>query len=160
VRVRHAIAAPADRVWAAISAPGYLEDCHPFCERNPVTSWPGSGSRDEVHYLSGWVYERRFVRWIDGAGYDLEIGSRGEAASFVTWRIEPDGAGACALTITILPRPVGPAGLRRLASLVYVRPLLRRYLRSVVRGVEWFVVRGEPVTHDRFGSHPWFSART
>ncbi len=54
--------------------PGNLEPCHPFCLKNPVEHWPGPESRDEVHYLNGLVFERRFCRWLDGAGYDLEIG--------------------------------------------------------------------------------------
>ena len=69
------IAASADDVWAAISAPGNLEAAHPFCARNPVSVWPGSESRDQIHYLSGWVYERRFKRWIDRVGYDQATGS-------------------------------------------------------------------------------------
>lgn len=29
--------------------PGNLELCHPFCRSNPVQSWPGKDSIDEVH---------------------------------------------------------------------------------------------------------------
>ena len=89
VAVAGSIAAPADKVWGAISLPGNLEVCHPFCAKNPVDVWPGETSRDEVHYLSGWIFERRFCRWIDGVGYDLEIGRRGGGMSFVSWRILP-----------------------------------------------------------------------
>lgn len=151
-------AAPAD-VWAAISAPGNLEYAHPFCARNPVTVWPGSGSRDEVQYLSGWVYERRFTDWIDGVGYDLEIGSQGEQRSRVSWRITDGGAGRADLTITIRPRPIDrvPRLAQRAVQFGYVRPLLRRYLDSVVAGFEWWVTSGEPVPNNQFGRHPWFS---
>jgi len=74
VGVSGVINAPVGEVWAAISAPGNLELCHPFCAENPVEAWPGVGSRDEVHYLNGTVYTRRFHTWIDGVGYDLDIG--------------------------------------------------------------------------------------
>jgi hypothetical protein len=160
IRRTHPIAAPADAVWAAVSTPGHLADCHPFCERNPVSVWPGVGARDEIHYLSGWIYERRFVEWVDGAGYDLEIGSRGGPTSFVSWRIDPRGPDSCSLSISIRPHKIerGPVGLRWLLQLTYVRRMLHRYLDSVVRGVEWYVARGEPVSHDQFGVHPWFSA--
>jgi hypothetical protein len=30
-----------------------------------------------------WVYERRFRQWIDGIGYDLEIGRRGSITVFL-----------------------------------------------------------------------------
>lgn len=95
------IAAPAPRVWAAISMPGNLEAGHPFCATNPVMAWPGPGSHDEIHYLSGWVYERRFQRWIDGVGYDLEVGGHGEDKSLVSWRISPVDDATCTLGITV-----------------------------------------------------------
>ncbi|MDK1292926.1 MAG: hypothetical protein QGM46_11440 [Actinomycetota bacterium] len=78
VGVTQSIAWPSNDVWEAISTPGILELCHPFCQANPVTVWPGAGSLDEVHYFNGMVYERRFLEWIDGVGYSLEIGEHGQ----------------------------------------------------------------------------------
>ena len=89
VAVSQPITAPAENVWDAISMPGNLELCHPFCATNPVEVWPGEGSVDQIHYLRGWVFERRFCRWIEGVGYDLNIGRRGGSSSFVSWRIMP-----------------------------------------------------------------------
>ena len=155
------IAAPAEEVWAVISMAGNLAPCHPFCAENPVASWPGADSRDEIQYLSGWVYERRFRRWIDGVGYDLEIGGRGEKRSSVTWRIEPVDPASSTLTITIYPHVLQgvPAALRWLPYAAYVRPMLRRYLASVLGGFEWYVTHGEAVAHNQFGRHSWFSER-
>ncbi len=159
VAVALRIDAPADRVWEAISMPGNLEVCHPFCQRNPVEVWPGSESRDVIHYLSGWTYERRFRNWLDGVGYDLEIGEPGGRTSFVSWRITPFGERGCRLQISVEPHVLQhlPVVIRWLPHLAYVRPMLRRYLVSVVRGVEWYVTRGEPVARNQFGTHPWFS---
>ena len=161
VSVTRPIAASADDVWAVISAPGNLEFAHPFCESNPVTEWPGARSRDEVHYLSGWVYERQFRRWIDGVGYDLDIGARGEKTSFVSWRIWPVDEASSTLTITVHPHVLQgiPAAIRWLPHAAYLRPMLRRYLSSVVQGFEWYVTRGEAVPRNQVGSHPWFSGR-
>jgi len=75
VGVTRAIAAPSNGVWNVISSPGLLPLYHPFCSENLVNSWPGPGSSDEVHYFSGWVFERQITHWLDGVGYDLEIGS-------------------------------------------------------------------------------------
>ena len=154
------IAAPAEKVWDAISTRGNLELCHPFCERNPVQVWPGPDSRDEVHYLSGWVYERRFRRWYEGVGYDLEIGRRGGGTSLVSWRITPVDQDSCVLSITVYPHILQnwPAVLRWIPYTLRLRPMLKKYLESVVRGFEWYVVRGEPVSRNQFGRHPWFSA--
>jgi len=144
-----------------ISTPGHLEQVHPFCERNPVSRWPGKGSVDEVHYRSGWIYRRTFTDWIDGMGYDLEIGAEGEPISHVSWRIEPSGHAACELAISVWPRHLtNLPGVEPLIRLSVVGPMMRRYLRSVTKGISWFVTTGEPVSANQFGTHRWFSDRT
>jgi hypothetical protein len=160
VRAAQPIAAPAQQVWETISRPGNLELCHPFCEKNPVEVWPGPGSRDEVHYLSGWIYERRFYQWIEGVGYDLRIGSSGGGSSTVSWRISPSDEQNCILTITVYPHALQnvPVVIRWFPHVLGLRPRLKSYLESVVRGFEWYVTRGGPVSRDQFGKHPWFSA--
>jgi len=161
VAVARSIAAPAEKAWETISAPGNLELCHPFCTSNPVQEWPGDNARDEVHYLSGWVFERRFLRWIEGSGYDLEIGRRGGRMSLVTWRISSPENHGCVLRITVYPQALQrvPVVLRWIPHTLRLRPLLRSYLSSVTRGFEWYVTRGEPVPRNQFGTHPWFSGR-
>ena len=153
------IKAPAEKVWQAITAPGNLEDCHPFCKKNPVQAWPGEKSRDEVHYLSGWVFERQFCSWIEGVGYDLNIGREGGRTSFVSWRIHPIDDQSCRLRIAVYPFMLQkvPVIVRWIPHLLYIRPQMRSYLSSVVRGFEWFITTGEPVPKNHFGRHPWFS---
>lgn len=161
VAVSRSISASARDVWQAISMPGNLEPCHPFCSKNPVEVWPGEESRDEIHYLSGWVYARRFCRWIEGVGYDLEIGRRGGRQSFVSWRITPEDGHNCTLRITVYPHALQglPVIIRWVPHMLSIGPMLRKYLSSVVRGFEWYVTRGEAVPRNQFGSHPWFSSR-
>ncbi len=160
VAVAGSIAAPAEKLWETISSPGNLELCHPFCARNPVDVWPGDASRDEIHYLSGWVFERRFCRWIDGVGYDLEIGRHGRRSSLVSWRILSVDNRGCILRIAVYPHALQnvPVAIRWIPHSLRLGPMLRRYLSSVTRGFEWYVIRGEPVPRNQFGSHPWFSA--
>ncbi len=159
VGVTGSIPAPASDVWTAISMPGNLEYCHPFCAQNPVKTWPGIGSRDEVHYLNGLVFERRFSRWIEGVGYDLNIGRIGGRSSFVSWRIGRVDEENSTLGIIVYPHVLQgvPVAIRWLPHLFRVRPLLTGYLSSVLQGFEWYVKRGEPVPRNQFGSHPWFS---
>ncbi len=161
VAVARSIAVPVESLWAAISEPGNLERCHPYCARNPVAVWPGERSRDEVHYLNGLVFERRFQRWIDGKGYDLEIGRRGGPTSHVSWRIAAQAPGRSSLRITVYPHLLQrlPAAIRWLPHWLRLRPMLRAYLASVVNGFEWYLTRGEAVPRNQFGAHPWFSRR-
>lgn len=159
VCVERVISAPAVDVWAAISRPAALELGHPYCAKTPVQAWPGPDARDEVHYLNGVVYERRFRSWIEGEGYHLEIGRRGGRQSLVCWRIVPLDVERCALRITVFPYVLQelPPFIRWVPYSLWLRPRLRSYLDSVIRGFEWFVVRGEPVPRNAFGTHPWFS---
>ena len=117
------IAASVDDVWAGISTPGYLEAVHPFCEHNPVMVWPGSAARDEIHYRSGWVYQRTFTDWIDGVGYDLDIGAAGEPISHVSWRLAPQSERACQLTISVWPRPLTRIPVSHARQLPHLPPL-------------------------------------
>ena len=155
------IAAPAGRVWEVISTPGNLEACHPFCSANPAKHWPGDGSSDQVHYLSGWMYERQFHTWLEGEGYDLEIGRPGGSRSEVSWRIAAVDKGHSRLTITVYPAFLEdkPAFLRWLAYRLKIRPMLKSYLDSVVRGFDWYLTHGEAVPRNHFGRHPWFSSQ-
>jgi hypothetical protein len=161
ISVERVIDKPASDVWAAISEPGNLARCHPFCKSNPVQAWPGVESRDEVHYLNGLVFERRFRAWLDGVGYDLDIGTRGGRQSSVSWRITALGENRSALRITVCAHGLQnlPVVIRWLPHVAWLRPQLRKYLDSVVRGFEWFLERGEAVPRNAFGSHRWFSAR-
>jgi hypothetical protein len=86
-------------MWQVISAPGYLEPCHPFCKRNPVQRWAANGAADTIHYWSGRVVHRRFTAWLEGAGYDLVVDDNaGVEQARVRWRIEPESNAACRST--------------------------------------------------------------
>ena len=159
VAVAQRIAAPADKVWAAISTPGNLEACHPFCAKNPVAKWPGPEARDQVHYLNGLVYERRFCDWIEGLGYDLNIGIPGGKSSFVSWRLQPVDPLHTNLRIAVYPYVLQtlPVAVRWIPYMLYIGPQLRRYLAAVTKGFDWYITRNYPVPRNQFGTHPWFS---
>jgi hypothetical protein len=153
------IAATQPEIWEVISSPGTLALYDPCCEKNPVFDWRGAHSHDEVHYFNGVVLERRFSSWYEDIGYDLEIGRSGSGSSVVSWRLSPFKDRNSSLEITIFPHAVQhiPVVARWLPHYFWLRPQLRRYLRSVLRGLEWFVIRGTPVRRNQFGSHRWFS---
>ncbi|RME01675.1 MAG: hypothetical protein D6814_01030 [Calditrichaeota bacterium] len=153
------IEAPPQKIWSAIATPGNLENCHPFCEENLVYKWPGIGSRDAIHYYSGWILQREFVNWIDGVGYDLTIGKEDGRKSYVTWRITEERGKTGRLTITIYPYIFQkvPVAIRWILYTVKVQPELSRYLESVVKGFDWYITTGQPVKKSQFGSHNWFS---
>jgi len=159
VAASRTIAVPTTKIWEVISSPGTLPLFHPFCEKNPVFEWSGADSHDEIHYFNGVVLVRRFTDWYEDIGYDLKIGRAGGRQSVVSWRIIPGKKDRCSLAITIYPYALQavPAIVRWLPHFVRLRPQLRRYLQSVVNGLDWFITEGQPVRRNQFGAHPWFS---
>ena len=159
ISVSRKIDASPQNIWLAISSPGNLEECHPFCKKNPVAEWPGVGSRDQIYYYSGWVLHREFINWIDGAGYDLTIGREGGRKSCVSWRITEELENISTLSITIYPHALQNihVAIRWIPHIVYIQPSLHSYLESVVKGFEWFITTGKPVQENQFGTHRWFS---
>ena len=146
-------------VWDVISRQGNLKLCHPFCESNPVDKWEGSKSIDYVNYYNGVKYQRIFTNWIDGQGYDLLIGRKNGEKSKVTWRINKLNNKSCELKITIYPHDIIKYSniIKPLINSLYVRPMLRKYLSSVLRGFQYYVITGKPVQKNQFGNHKWFS---
>ena len=141
-----------------MSTPGHLELCHPFCAANPVEQWPGPVSRDSVEYHNGRVVDREVTAWQNGVGFTVDVSDDNGPLATVAWRIR-DVAGGSELTISLIPRTFRtvPWAVGWLPQLLVVRPMLRRYLRSVVTGVRWRLETGEPVTPNQFGRHRWFS---
>jgi len=159
VAVSRFLAEPPSKIWDVISSPGMLPLYHPFCEKNPVFEWPGPDSHDEIEYFNGVVLTRRFKNWYDDVGYDLEIGRIGGRSSLATWRISSVREHRSSIEITIFPHALQrvPTAVRWLPHLVRLRPQLRHYLQSVVKGLDWFITEGQPVRRNQFGAHPWFS---
>jgi hypothetical protein len=146
-------------VWALVSSPGNLLECHPFCRSNEAIEWGDGSFSDVLTYLNGRRYVRRFRQWSPREGYDLVIGEEGGKQSFVRWELNEAGNRSTELRITVYPYLL--SGLPRIISAIpfsiYARPKLTTYLRSVLRGFEYFLDNGERVPRNYFGSHSWFS---
>ena len=84
------IDATKSQIWELISSPSNLELFHPFCKKNNVIKWSSNDSIDEIEYLNGAVFRRKFYNWIEKEGYDLYIGAHGKPKSHVSWRIKKD----------------------------------------------------------------------
>ncbi len=147
------------RVWNVISKQGNLELCHPFCASNPVEKWAGDKSIDYVNYYNGVMYQRIFTNWIDGQGYDLLIGRKNGEKSKVIWRINQLDNKSCELKITIYPHDIIKYSniIKSLINSLYVRPMLHKYLSSVLKGFQFHIIQGKPVQKNQFGTHKWFS---
>jgi len=148
-----------NKVWEVISKPGILELCHPFCKSNPVETWDGDKSIDFVIYNNGLRYQRIFTDWIDGIGYDLLIGRMNGKKSKVIWRIKETNSSSSELKITVYPYYIGkyPKLVLQFFSLFVIGPQLRKYLSSVLKEFNYYIMEGKPVQNNQFGTHKWFS---
>lgn len=159
VSVRHIIAAAADSVWQVISQPGQLTRYHPFCQATTVITWPGVGAKDTVTYSSGVHYERDFVTWIEGVGFDIEVGPPPHKTARVEWRITELGAHQSELAITVLPylKADVAAPRKQVYQQRFFGAPMAQYLESVVQGVGHVATVGEAVQKNQFGTHPIYS---
>ena len=139
----------------AIKKPGCLEDFHPFCLSNKTLSWPGKNSEDELIYLNGVRYKRRFFNWNE-YGYDLEVGGS-KRKSIVNWIINGDNNNS-SLIIRINPDLLFKNRLIKwLAWNLYIKFMIQSYVNHVVRGFKFFIETGDKVRSNQFGKHSWFS---
>jgi hypothetical protein len=154
-----AIAAPAADLWTMISTPGQLPSYHPYCKANEVMRWPGPGSRDGVAYHSGRYMERDFMTWLEGVGYDLQIGPPPRKSSWISWRIRPVDERASELSIEVTPVLESrlEAVAKRNYEATYYGRIVEVYLDHLLRGAEHFVLTGTPVQPRQFGSHPIYA---
>lgn len=146
-------------VWRVISKPGHLERIHPFCYKNTVLKKQGDKIlKDKLIYLNGLEYIREFQYWETDKGYDLMIGKELGKKSLVKWRISKVHDNA-KLSIQIIPYRSQkiPRFIYPLVSLLLIKPQLKKYLGSVLKGVKWNVEMNQVVSKNQFGSHSWFS---
>ena len=145
-------------VWEIISKERNLESFHPFCSRNVIERWGDHQSKDRIEYLNGLVYYREFCFWSENTGYDLFIKDLKGNSSFVSWRLT-EGDNRCSLSITVYPYifNMGNKIFNAIPFTFYIRPRLKNYLRSVIKGLEWHMENNIPIQKNYFGKHPWFS---
>ena len=145
-------------LWGVISSKSNLELFHPYCLKNNVISWGGIDSEDELEYLNGRKMKRKFVSWGEGMGYDLFINQINRPSSFVSWRIsriKDDSQ----IKITVFPYLFNKKYklLMFIPFYLFIYPLLKSYLNSVVNGLEFYIMNKTQVKKNQFGRHIWFS---
>lgn len=148
-----------DQLWQLISRGGNLNECHPFCLANDVINWDENSHVDKLVYLNGLTYIRRFLNWNEGEGYDLLIGKEEGPQSYVNWEISQIDENKSSLTITVYPYLLTSMNkiLSFLPFVLYIRPKLKNYLKSVLNGFLYFSDNGKPVPRNHWGKHSWFS---
>ena len=148
------IDATKSQIWELISSPSNLELFHPFCKSNKVIIWSGK----KLVYLNGLTYKREFYSWEKSKGYSLFIGEKEKEQSYVVWEIF-DINESNYLKITVYPYILRdmPKLISYLPYKFIVIPTLESYLKSVIRGVNYYLTTKNKTPKNYFGYHKWFS---
>lgn len=143
-------------VWDTISLKNGLELFHPFCLKNKEIR--GDKKSDELVYLNGLTYIREFTSWKPNQGFELNIGSKNGKKSKVQWQLQSSGIG-CELKISVFPYKSSKISkfLYPLVNFFVIKPRLKKYLQSVLKGLKYFLDHKQKVKKNQFGEHPWFS---
>jgi len=159
------IDATTTKAWEIISQPGNLNLSHPFCRENIVKKWSGKDSADTIIYFSGWELERNFFEWRVEKGYKLMIGRKGGRKTEVNWEINESTKGGerekaiLSISLKIPYLQQIQVLFRWIPHFLYLRPKMKKYLNSVLKGFEYHITTGKPVERNQFGSHSWFSPK-
>ena len=142
------------KVWKIISMKSNLELFHPFCKRNRVIKWSKENSIDEIEYLNGMILKREFCKWENNYGYELYINNKGKPPSYVSWKLRKI-ENKCIVSITIYPYLFnkGSKIINIFPFYIFVKPYLKKYLKSVVRGLKLYTEKGLPIKKNHFGKH-------
>tara|TARA_E500000178_G_scaffold122250_1_gene122240 strand:- start:158 stop:652 length:495 start_codon:yes stop_codon:yes gene_type:complete len=146
-----------DTVWSVLKEKEHLNLFHPFCKKNNAQLWNDEIKKDSLEYLNGIILQREFFEWNEGFGFKLNIGTKNGKKSKVIWELKGDKTSN--LRITVYPHIYGDKNIIMylFAYLIFIRPGLRKYLKSVLTGLEWYLKNQKPVSNNQFGSHKWFS---
>ena len=146
-------------IWNAISSHGNLNFFHPFCYINKVIEGDKSSiKKDILIYLNGVVFEREFYQWDEMNGYELIIGKKNGKKSKVEWKISKT-KNHTSLIINVFPYKTDKINslFYPFVFYFYIKPKLKSYLNSVLKGLKFYLNNNQKVVKNQFGKHSWFS---
>ena len=160
IKVEKEIHANIKDLWDIISRDGNLNDVHPFCKENYSISWDGINSIDVLEYLNGLKFIREFMTWEPEIGYSLLIGTKNGKKSYVVWEISSKNYKNY-LSITVYPHFMRkyPKIISYFPHKIIVEPYLKKYLKSVIGGIDYYLENRKTVPRNYFGKHEWFSEK-
>lgn len=162
IEVHQKIQSSKETVWNVISTAENLNLFHPFCKENKVILWDNENSKDSIEYYNGNTLVRFFTHWFEGEGYNLIIGKKNTAFAKVFWNITSTNQDNCTISIRIdlfsdLILSKYPSIFSGVISSLYLGPTMKKYLKSVVSGLKFYVEQNKVVQKNQFGTNRLFS---
>lgn len=154
------IEVPQEQLWGILTCPGHLENDHPFVNKHQKNKFTKMGDRDELVYYGGREMGREVIGWNEGESYTIRMtnGKNGNEIQ-VRFRALKIKANESEFSVKIssdayrnVPRPFWYILVRYLVFNSY-----KKYLHSVLRGMDYYARTGKKVERDQFGKHRKFS---
>ena len=160
ISVEKEIDASTEKIWNIISKEGNLNLVHPFCKNNYALAWASENSVDVLEYLNGLTFIREFKTWNPGQGYSLLIGTKKGKKSYVEWKITTRNK-KNHLSITVYTHYMKnyPKFISFFPYEFMIKPNLKKYLQSVIGGINYYLLNDKVVPRNYFGEHKWFSKK-
>ncbi len=160
ISVEKEIDASTEKIWNIISKEANLNLVHPFCKNNYALSWASENSVDVIEYLNGLTFIREFQTWTPGQGYSLLIGTKKGKKSYVEWKITTRNK-KNHLSITVYAHYMKnyPKFISFFPYEFMIKPNLKKYLQSVIGGINYYLLNDKVVPRNYFGEHKWFSKK-
>lgn len=159
------VACSAEELWAIISRPENLNECHPFCAQNTVIQWGDEHSKDIIEYYNGLKLERNFMTWDEAnKSYSLEIKRKKWLYAKVFWKVDSIEEDKARLSINIHSFPNIALGryhklLRPFLAKLYFVPKMKHYVNAVVQGFKYHAETAKVVKKNQFGFNSMFSTK-
>ena len=153
--------------WNIITIENHLELFHPFIQSHFGKQLSSVGDIDNIIYINNLNFTREVISISapkvdadsESCGYNLLVGRKKK--SLVKWRLKKNIAGSVDLSITIFPHTVSDYNkiIKFFVFNFYIKPQIRKYLKSVTQGFKYYIETKEIVEKDQFGKHKWFSQK-
>ena len=153
--------------WNIITTENHLELFHPFIISHAGKQLTSVGDKDNIIYINNLNFTREvisisepiFVDDSENCGYDLLVGRKKK--SLVKWHVKNNHIGGVDLSITIFPHTVSNYNkiIKFFIFNFYIKPQLSKYLKSVTKGLKYYIETKQTVEKDQFGKHKWFSQK-
>ena len=141
------IAAPAERVWEALADFGDVAAWAPYMRISHLVGEQerGVGTRRAMQHELGFRFEERVTEWRDGEGFAFDVLRAPWPMDRVqeSWRIEERDGATRVLTRVRYGMKLSLAG--SLLDAALVRFIVRREMRSGLRGLKEYLERPAPV---------------
>jgi hypothetical protein len=147
------------KLWFTIIEPGHLKKYHPFCKEHDISKWDGVGCKDVSLSYEGKTINREIIEWDDGVGYHIKMNNDNKHDTKVKFEIlEKDNQTYFKVVLESNAYRKTPRPLWYPIAFFLIVPSYKKYYKSLLRGLKFYVETGKKVRRNQFGNHKKYSS--